>query len=258
MAEQRFLFDQIAGLYDHARSGYPMALFADVTAAAGLSPGDRMLEVGCGTGKATEGFAAKGLDILALDPGSGMIDAARRRLAAYVPARFTETTFEAWRVQPGAFKLVAAAQSWHWVAPDIRFAKAAQALAPSGALAVFGNVQMDAPSPLREALNEIYLRRAPELGGRPPEHSYLPDGPFQAYFEQSGLFGPVSHKAYAWVRRFSAQSYVEYLASISRYQMLEASRRETLLISIGEAVEACGGEFDLPHETHLYMAMKLQ
>jgi ubiquinone/menaquinone biosynthesis C-methylase UbiE len=256
MVEQRFLFDQIAGLYDQARSGYPLALFADVTAAAGLSPGDSMLEVGCGTGKATEGFAAKGLDILALDPGGEMIAAARRRLAGYAQARFVETTFEAWPVQPGAFKLVVAAQSWHWVAPDIRFVKAAQALAPGGALAVFGNVQMDAPSALREALHEIYLRRAPELGGRPPEHSYLPDGLFQAYFEQSGLFGPVRHIAYAWARRFSAQSYVEYLASVSRYQMLEASRREALLASIGEAVDAYGGAFDLPHETHLYMAVK--
>jgi ubiquinone/menaquinone biosynthesis C-methylase UbiE len=255
--EQRFLFNQVADLYDQARAGYPPALFDDVASAAKLSPGDRMLEVGCGTGKATEGFAAKGLDILALDPGGEMIAAARRRLAAYAQARFAETTFEAWPVQPGAFKLVAAAQSWHWVAPDIRFVKAAQALASGGALAVFGSVQMDAPSPLREALGDIYLRRAPELGGRPPEHSYLPDGPFQAYFEQSRLFGPVRHKAYAWARRFSAQSYIEYLASVSRYQMMEASRREALLVSIGEAIDAYGGAFDLPHETHLYMAAKL-
>ena len=114
---------------------------------------------------------------------------------------------------------------------------------------MFGNVQMDAPSALREALSEIYLRFAPELGGRPPEHSYLPDGLFQAYFEQSALFGPVRHLAYPWARRFSAQSYVEYLASVSRYQMLDASRREALLVSIGEAVDAYGGAFDLPLES---------
>jgi ubiquinone/menaquinone biosynthesis C-methylase UbiE len=255
--EQRFLFDQVAGLYDQARSGYPSAVFDDVTEVAGLSAGDSVLEVGCGTGKATEGFAAKGVDILALDPGGEMIAAARRRLSAYAAARFIEATFEAWPIERGAFKLVAAAQSWHWIAPNIRFVKAAEALAPGGSLAVFGSAPIEVPSPLREALRDIYLRRAPELGGRPPERSYLPDGPFAAYFEQSRLFGPVRHKAYAWSRRFSAQSYVEYLASVSRYQMLDSHRREALLVLIGEAIEAHGGEFDLPHETHLYMAAKL-
>jgi 2-polyprenyl-3-methyl-5-hydroxy-6-metoxy-1,4-benzoquinol methylase len=80
--EERFLFNQIAGLYDQARAGYPPALFDDIVAGAGLSPGDWMLEVGCGTGKATESFAAKGLNIVALDPGGQMIAAAERRLAA--------------------------------------------------------------------------------------------------------------------------------------------------------------------------------
>ena len=37
--------------------------------AARFRPGDTVLEVGCGTGKATERFAARGLDILAIDPG---------------------------------------------------------------------------------------------------------------------------------------------------------------------------------------------
>ena len=254
--EQRFLFNQIAGLYDQARSGYPEALFYDIVEIAGLSPGDKLLEVGCGTGKATEDFARKRLDVLALDPGGDMIATARRRLAPFACVRFVETTFEAWPVQANAFRLVAAAQSWQWVAPDIRFVKAREALAPGGALAVFGSVQMDIPSPLREALSEIYLRRAPELGGRPPEHSYLPDGPFPGYFEQSGLFGPVLHRNYAWSRRFSAQGYVEYLASVSRYQLLEAVRRGALFAAIARAIEAHGGGFDLPCETHLYIAVR--
>jgi hypothetical protein len=180
-----------------------------------------------------------------------MIAAAHGRLGECAAVRFVETTFEAWPVERGAFKLIAAAQSWHWISRDIRLIKAAEALALGGWLAVFGSAPREIPSPLRETLSDIDLRLAPEFGGRPPERSYLPDGPFAAYFEQSGLFGQVSHRAFAWSRRFSAQTYVEYLASVSRYQMLEASRREALLSAIGEAIEAHGGRFDLPHETHL-------
>jgi hypothetical protein len=49
--------------------------------------------------QATDGFARRGLKILPLD-------------------------FEAWRVETGAFRLVAAAEAWRWVAPNPRFTKA--------------------------------------------------------------------------------------------------------------------------------------
>ena len=145
--EQRFTFNKVAELYDQARAGYPQALYDDLMELANLSAGDAVLEVGCGTGKATEDFARRGLNVVALDPGPDMIAAARRRLAGMDGVRFVRTTLEAWPVEPGAFQLVAAAQSWHWVARDVRFSKAFEALAPGGALAVFGT----SPEPVSPA-----------------------------------------------------------------------------------------------------------
>ena len=100
--EQRFTFDAVADLYDRARPDYPKALFDDVVAAAGLSPGDAVLEIGCGTGKATLGLARRGLNILALDPGEALIAVARRRLAGFETVEFARATFEAWPATPGA------------------------------------------------------------------------------------------------------------------------------------------------------------
>lgn len=248
--EQRFTFNKVADLYDQARAGYPQALFDDLMAAANLSAGDAILEVGCGTGKATEEFARRGLSVVALDPGPDMIAVAQRRLASLGGVRFVQTTLEAWPVQAGAFRLVAAAQSWHWVDPDIRFKKAFEALAPGGALAVFGSAPESIPQPLRMALEKV----APELTGPPPEHAYLPSGPFARDFTRSGLFGRVAHKSYSWSRSFSSRSYVEYLATVSRYQLMDPKRRENLLTAVGNEIEAHGGDFDVPVETHLYIA----
>src|SRR4051812_6730684 len=113
--ERRFSFDEVASLYDATRPGYPDALFSDVSEACGLVPGDRVLEIGCGTGQATRSLAERGLRILALDPGHDLIRVARERLGALPHVEFAETTFEAWRPLPATFKLVIAAQSWHWV-----------------------------------------------------------------------------------------------------------------------------------------------
>ena len=254
--EQRFTFNKVAELYDQARAGYPQALYDDLMELANLSAGEAVLEVGCGTGKATEEFARRALNVIALDPGAEMIAAARRRLAPFNGVRFVQTTFEAWPVEAGAFKLVAAAQSWHWVALDIRFRKAFEALAPGGALAVFGSAPEPVPQPFREALDKVYAVHAPELGGPPPEHAYLPSGPFSGDFDRSGLFGEVTHKSYPWSRSFSARSYPEYLRTVSRYQLLDEQRREGLLGAIAEAIEANGGRFDAPVETHLYFASR--
>jgi ubiquinone/menaquinone biosynthesis C-methylase UbiE len=254
--EQRFTFNEVAELYDQARAGYPQALYDDLMGLANLSAGDAVLEVGCGTGKATEEFARRGLNVLALDPGPEMIAAARRRVAPLNGVQFVQTTFEAWPVEAGAFRLVAAAQAWHWVPPDIRFRKAFEALAPGGALAVFGTAPEPVPPPLGEALEKVYAIHAPELGGLPPEHAYLPSGPFSGDFDRSGLFGPVTHKSYPWSRSFSARSYVEYLRTVSRYQLITEKRRQDLLAAIGEAIDANGGGFDAPVETHLYFARR--
>ena len=81
--EQRFTFDSVAGLYNDARPLYPAALFADIMAFARLKAADRILEIGCGTGQATEGFARCDLSVLAVDPGAELIAVARERLAGF-------------------------------------------------------------------------------------------------------------------------------------------------------------------------------
>ena len=71
MVEQRFVFDEIAELYDRARPGYPEALVDDVVALSGIAPGGRILEIGSGTGKATEAFARRGFRIVCLEKLGG-------------------------------------------------------------------------------------------------------------------------------------------------------------------------------------------
>src|SRR5580698_934881 len=187
--EQRFAFDEIANIYKTARPDYPEALIEDVVAYADLKPNDDILEVGCGTGQATKSFAKRNFSVLAIDPGPEMLRGARESLADFNNVRFLEIPFEAWPAKQGEFRLIVAAQSWHWVSPEMRFVRAAEALSPEGSLVVFGHVPVGLPDPLLAQFKEIYLRHAGQWG-RPPEAWYLPDGPFKGWFDQSKLFGP--------------------------------------------------------------------
>ncbi len=253
--EERFAFDQIANVYKAARPDYPEALIEDVVSYADLKQGDHVLEVGCGTGQATKAFAKRGFPIVAMDPGPEMLRYAREDLAGFSNVELLETTFEAWPTNRGAFRLIIAAQSWHWVSPEMRFTKAAEALSPNGSLAVFGHVPVGLPTELLAQFQDIYLRRTGNWGP-PPEVGYLPIGPFEGWFDESGLFGLVGHRRYPWKWQRTTLSFTDFLRTRSEYVMMEPAKREEMLGEIAKAIDDQGGELTLDYETHLYIARR--
>jgi len=254
--EQRFTFDDVAALYDATRPDYPRALFDDIAAFARLAPGDAVLEVGCGSGQATRDFVERGYRTVALDPGAGLIEIARRKFTGASNVEFITSTFEDWPPEHAVFRLVASAQAWHWIAPDARFVKAADVLTPGGTLAVFGSVPTGVDSPVREALGQIYAGQFPDYAGVPPEAWYMPAGPVAGLFEESRLFTPVSHRSYRWQKTHSASSFAQLLGTLSYIQMLAPDKRRALLDAVVKAIDAHGGRCELHYETHLYMATK--
>src|SRR5215213_7191399 len=68
----RRTFDRAADLYQDARPEYPGGLFDRLVEVTRLRPGDRVLEVGAGPGKATVPLARRGLRVTALEPGPAL------------------------------------------------------------------------------------------------------------------------------------------------------------------------------------------
>ena len=81
---RRTTFDAVAERYDSRRPHYPPAVFQAIEDFAGLGPGSRVLEVGCGTGHATVELARRGYDVLAVELGANM---AASPAAASAPIR---------------------------------------------------------------------------------------------------------------------------------------------------------------------------
>jgi SAM-dependent methyltransferase len=244
-------FNAVAAEYDAMRPTYPDALFADLADAVG-GAGQRVLEVGCGSGQATRGLLRRGWEVLAVDPGADLVALAKAQLEG--PVEFQVARFEDFISEPRAFRLVASAQAWHWVDPVIGFRKVWEALQPGGVFAVFGHVQSALPLEVASRLQPVYAQLAPELWGPTPETWYLPEGPVRAMFDASGLFGPVTHKGYSWSERGSAETFVRQLRTRSYYNILGAARRDHLLAEVEKALVPLG-DITLGHETHLYRAV---
>ena len=134
----RTTFDRAASQYQRARPAYPDALYADLRALTGIEPPARLLEVGCGPGKATLPLARMGFRITAVELGDALAAEARRNLAAFPGVSVTTSSFEEWEPPPGVlFDLVYAATAWKWVDPEVAYAKAAALLPRGGHLAVW-------------------------------------------------------------------------------------------------------------------------
>src|SRR5262249_61063075 len=125
------------GRYKHRRRGYQGHLGEFVAAAAGLDAERSALEVGCGTGQLTERLAGFGFGLPAIGRGPSMIAAARPRLDGSAVS-FQVSSFEDLAAADASFDLVISGASFHWVDPEVRFAKSVRLLRPGGWLALLG------------------------------------------------------------------------------------------------------------------------
>lgn len=236
----RQTFDQVAELYDQARPGYPEALFDDIVVLSGIPRHGRILEIGCGTGQATLPMARRGYDLLCLEPGTNLAAVARRNARAYPQVQVQTVTFEDWLVEEGAFDLALSATAFHWIDPAIAYPKAAQALKPSGAIALFWHVhvQSEASAGFFEEVQQIYQPLIPEQ-----EEKYGPllwphevAEPVRAEIEQTGLFGEVTVRRYCWDVSYDAASYLRLLDTYSNHRILEQPRHDRLLADIADLI----------------------
>ncbi|MFR9804456.1 class I SAM-dependent methyltransferase [Pseudonocardia sp. RS010] len=238
-------FGVSASAYDRHRPLYPVELFDELVA---LCP-ERVLDVGCGTGRVAAPLLQRGLDVLGVEPDVQMASVARAR-----GVEVEIGTFEQWDDAGRRFDLVTCGAAWHWIDPHRGARKAATVLAPGGTLARFLTHRILDDEPLA-ALDAVYRAHAPETcsDGRPP--SWLHDD--DAVVADPAFARVRSHTLNgAWI--YSADEWLGLVTTLSDHIALGPRRLNRLVDALrGVIDDDLGGSLHVTSRTHVVLATRL-
>lgn len=159
----RDAYARIAPWYDVVLEPSTRALRSLAVKMAEPGPGDRVLDVGCGTGAWLEAFADGGARCSGIDASPAMLEVARKRLGDNADLTLGDAAQMPY--PDGAFTVVAASMFLHELPSDLRsriLGEIARVLAPEGRVVVvdFGEGALTVKGRLTRALSMIAERIA--------------------------------------------------------------------------------------------------
>jgi ubiquinone/menaquinone biosynthesis C-methylase UbiE len=263
--ERALAFDHAAEEYDRARPGYPASVVDAACAIAGLRPGSPVVEVGCGTGKLTVALAQRELRVEAIDPGTQLLEIARRHTKGSAVS-FRVGTFEDVDLPEGAFDAVFSSAAFHWVDPAVGWSKAANVLRNGGVLALLTHVRDSSDTELKASLRVAWQQVVPEAASWPVRDaeaiwegveerrgnvsevwSWL-EGHDLARPEAATLFEDVGLVTVGEEKEQTAEEYLARICTTSAYLMLDSGGRTVLEEGLSSAIERAGGRYR--HTSH--------
>ncbi|NJM69969.1 MAG: class I SAM-dependent methyltransferase [Scytonema sp. RU_4_4] len=259
LEKRKTWYSPVAEAYNKVRPRYSEEIIDRAVELAKLSSNATILEVGCGPGNATVGFAKLGFSMVCLEPSQECSQLARQNCAQYPNVEIRNTSFEEWELEPGKFNAVLAANAFHWIPPEVGYPKAADALKNSGYLILLWNMTPQPHYEVYQTLNEVYQIYAPSLAqyeDRKTQEEIL-KGLGQIVIN-SGQFQDVVFEYFPCEIIYNVDDYLTLLQTFSPYLKLEQKNKDSLFTGLRAKIETkFEGSIQLSYLSACHIAQKL-
>ncbi len=249
--EWRKIFDSIPEQFDKYRPRYCAELFADLIAYGQINPSKAVLELGPGTGQATEPILNTGCDYYGIELGNHFSDMLRSKYANRSNFHLIHDDFITYDFSGRQFDLIYSAATIQWIPEHIAFAKTFELLKPGGTLAMF-LTRSDYRTPNEELYHKIqavysdYFKPAIEYKQGSFAYSNAPN------------YGYVDFEMHAYhgKRELTAEEYVAFCGTHCDHIVILEPDKSLFFEGLKSAVNQAGGKIIFLDTHVMYLAKK--
>lgn len=249
--EFRKVFDTIPEQFDKYRPRYSDELFADLIEYAAIGPDKTVLEIGPGTGQATDPILNTGCSYNAIELGENLFEMMKRKYGHYPNFSIVNDDFITHDFGDKKFDMIYSAATIQWIPEDIAFSKTFKLLKPGGTLAMM-LIKGDYKTPNEELFNKIQQVYSKYFK---PETEYK-QGSFK-YTNAPG-YGYVDFKTreYHGKREFTADEYVAFCGTHCDHIVIPEPYKSNFFNGLRQAVLDAGNNIVFYDTFILFTARK--
>lgn len=249
-------FNDVYEAYDRWRPTYVPELYRDIFAYHSIGALSRVLEVGIGTGQATQPILQTGCALTAVELGDKLAAYCEQKFIGYENFSIVNLPFEQLECESASLDMVYSASAFHWIPEAVGYPRVFDLLKSGGAFARFANHPHHRKGDERifEAIQSVYAKYMPRTAPGPA------CGIDQARQRSniSEKYGFIDQKValYRRDRTFCAQDYVALIGTYSDHSSLPPEQKKGLFDGVYSAINDFGGTFTLTDTIDLQLARK--
>lgn len=250
-------FDNTAVGYDRSRPTYPKELYQDIFEYGKIDAKSNVLEIGLGTGKATESILETGCHLVGIEPGENLAGLAKKKFKDYSNLVLYTNTLQDYTCPPESFDFIYSATAFHWIPEEYGYKRVYELLKSGGVFARFA--YHAGPDKGRKMLtDEIQKLYALYLNAtQSPKVFSEEDAEKLVEVARRYGFVDLKYRLYELTKDFTADEYMELLRTYPNHMALEASTREKLFKGIHSAINNHGGVISVYYTMDLELARKV-
>jgi SAM-dependent methyltransferase len=248
--ELRKIFDTIPEKFDMWRPRYCDEVFADIIRLSKLDSEKSALEIGPGTGQATEPILKTGCNYFAVELGEHLAAYTKSKFKAYDNFHIVNADFETYDFGQQRFDLIYSAATIQWIPEEIGFSRAFDLLKSGGkfAMILMKGDYRSSNEALYNAIQEVY------------DQSFRPETPYTQKLAYDNVvnygFVDFECREYCSKREFNADDYVSYLGTHCDHIVLQEPYKSKFYSGIRDAILKAGNRIVLNDIIVLYLAKK--
>lgn len=246
----RKTYDQIPESFERYRPRYCEELFTEIISVADLDSRKDVLEIGPGTGQATEPILKTGCNYNAIELGENFTAYMKNKYDTYSNFHIVNADFETYDFESRKFDLIYSAATIQWIPEEVAFSRVYNLLKPGGILAMFmtRSDEKSSNEELRSRIDQVY------------KEYFFTEQRYNCKMIYNNVvnYGFVNYKYQEWkkVRTLNADEYILYISTHCDHITLEEPYKSKFYRGVKAAIIDAGNKIIINDTIPLYLAQK--